>query len=80
MQLGDEKSLRKQDAVVKERSHRLAKSRPLPVNDPLHRELVGELAALYERARYAPPSEILTEAGLAVARRDLCLLAGVTAA
>ena len=80
MRLGDEKSLRKQDAVVRERSHLLAKTRPLPVNDPLHRELVGELAALYEQARYAPPGEMLSEAGLAVARRDLCLLAGVTAA
>jgi hypothetical protein len=41
---------------------------------------VDELAALYEQARYAPPSEPLPETALAAARRDLCLLAGVTVA
>jgi hypothetical protein len=41
--------------------------------------MVHELAELYERARYAPPGESLTDAGLAAARTDLCLLAGVSA-
>jgi hypothetical protein len=36
-----------------------------------------QLASLYERARYAPLAEPLPEATLAMARRDLCLLAGV---
>jgi hypothetical protein len=80
MRLGDQKSLRKQDSVVKERSHRLLRTKALPINDPLHREVAGELAFLYEQARYAPPGELLTDSGLAAARRDLCLLAGVKAA
>jgi hypothetical protein len=41
---------------------------------------VDELAALYEQARYAPPSDLLPDTALAAARRDLCLLAGVRAA
>jgi hypothetical protein len=45
----------------------------------LRREQVAqELADLYEKARYAPPGESLTDAGLAAARTDLCLLAGVS--
>jgi hypothetical protein len=36
----------------------------------------AELAGLYEHARYAPPDEVLPDAELAAARRDLCLLAG----
>jgi hypothetical protein len=44
------------------------------------RRTVLELATLYEKARYAPPSESLPEAALAVARRDLCFLAGVPTA
>jgi hypothetical protein len=39
-----------------------------------------QLASLYERARYAPAVESLPEAALAMARRDLCLLAGVPVA
>lgn len=42
------------------------------------RRAAEQLASLYERARYAPPSEPLPEAALATARRDLCLLAGVS--
>jgi len=42
--------------------------------------VVYELTDLYERARYAPPSDLLPDEELAVARRDLCLLAGVSAA
>jgi hypothetical protein len=53
-----------------------------PVNgwgDPLaeRRRAAKELASLYERARYAPPGDGLSESALATARRDLCLLAGV---
>jgi hypothetical protein len=44
---------------------------------PEQRRAALELASLYERARYAPPAEPLPEATLALARRDLCLLAGV---
>jgi hypothetical protein len=40
-------------------------------------QAVGELAGLYERARYAPEDEPLPDEALATARRDLCLLAGV---
>jgi hypothetical protein len=36
------------------------------------------LAALYERARYAPPNESLPETELPAARRYLCYLAGVS--
>jgi hypothetical protein len=39
-----------------------------------------ELAALYERARYAPATDSLPEEALASARRSLCLLAGVASA
>jgi hypothetical protein len=39
-----------------------------------------ELAALYERARYAPATDLLPESALASARHDLCLLAGVASA
>jgi hypothetical protein len=39
-----------------------------------------ELAAVYEKARYAPDDEVLDAAALAAARRDLCLLAGVVVA
>jgi hypothetical protein len=38
----------------------------------------AELADLYEQARYAPQEEPLSPEGLAAARHDLCLLAGVT--
>jgi len=41
---------------------------------------VYELTDLYERARYAPPSDLLPDEDLAVARRDLCLLARAGAA
>ena len=36
--------------------------------------------ALYEQARYAPPEEALSDIDLAAARRNLCFLAGVSAA
>jgi hypothetical protein len=44
------------------------------------RRAAGELARLYEQARYAPDAEPLTPDDVAAARRDLCLLAGVAAA
>jgi hypothetical protein len=37
----------------------------------------GELASLYEQARYAPDDEPLAPSDLDAARRNLCLLAGV---
>jgi hypothetical protein len=43
------------------------------------RSAAGRLAALYERARYAPPDGPLPDADLALARRDLCFLAGALA-
>jgi hypothetical protein len=39
-----------------------------------------ELAGLYEHARYAPAHEPLPDRALVQARRDLCLLAGVSSA
>jgi hypothetical protein len=44
------------------------------------RELARELAYLYEQARYAPPEENLSTDEVETARRDLGLLAGVSAA
>jgi hypothetical protein len=49
-------------------------------SDTERRRAAGELARLYEQARYAPDDEALTETDLAAARRDLCLLAGVATA
>jgi hypothetical protein len=43
---------------------------------PRRREVVDELAALYEQARYAPAND-LSPAALNAARHHLCLLAGV---
>jgi len=43
-------------------------------------EAAEQLASLYEQARYAPPEEALSDAALAAARRNLCFLAGVSAA
>jgi hypothetical protein len=43
------------------------------------RMAVAHLAALYERVRYAPPGDPLSDTALAVARRDLCILGGVPA-
>ncbi len=40
----------------------------------------GELAGLYEHARYAPPDEALSDAEMEAARRDLTYLAGAAAA
>ncbi len=48
--------------------------------DAERRRAAGELARLYEQARYAPDDEPLSETDLAAARRDLCLLAGVAIA
>jgi hypothetical protein len=39
-----------------------------------------ELSLLYEQARYAPLTDPLPDTALATARRDLCLLAGVSGA
>lgn len=44
------------------------------------RRAAAELAEVYERARYAPGAEPLSDSLLAAARRDLCFLAGVSAA
>jgi hypothetical protein len=38
------------------------------------------LASLYEKARYTPPEEILSDNALASARRELCFLAGTKSA
>ena len=40
-------------------------------------QAAGELASLYEQARYTPADETLPAEAMASARRDLCLLAGV---
>jgi hypothetical protein len=49
-------------------------------SDPhARRHAADELAALYEQARYAPGSEPLPDEALALARRDLCFLAGMAA-
>jgi hypothetical protein len=42
--------------------------------------VASNLAGLYERARYAPLDEPLPDSDLAIARRELCFLAGVPAA
>ncbi len=44
------------------------------------RRVADQLAALYERARYAPLDDPLPDGALVAARRDLCFLAGVSAA
>jgi hypothetical protein len=44
--------------------------------DEERRAAADRLAGLYEQARYAPPEELLPEAELATARRDLLFLAG----
>jgi hypothetical protein len=51
-----------------------------PTADAERRRAAGELARLYEQARYAPEDDQLSADDLAAARRDLCLLAGVGAA
>ena len=47
---------------------------------PERREAAEQVAAVYEQARYAPPEEALSDIDLAAARRNLCFLAGVSAA
>jgi hypothetical protein len=59
---------------------RLSARRVSEVALPNRRRAAQELADLYERARYAPPSDPWPEAAVAAARRDLCSLAGVAAA
>jgi hypothetical protein len=49
-------------------------------SDHSRRAAAGELARLYERARYQPQPAPLADADLAAARRDLALLAGVGSA
>lgn len=49
-------------------------------SDYSRRAAAGELARLYERARYEPDPGPLADVDLAAARRDLTLLAGVAAA
>jgi hypothetical protein len=54
-----------------------------PAHDDLNgqrRRAADQLADLYERARYAPPDDPLSQAALATAKQNLCLLAGVNAA
>jgi len=66
-------------------AEQLAKqSKPAAMAAPLcdpdgQRHAAGELAALYERARYAPAAEPLPEEALLAARRDLAFLAGMPA-
>lgn len=48
--------------------------------DVEHHQAATDLARLYERARYAPDNEPLAQADVALARKDLCFLAGVAAA
>jgi hypothetical protein len=43
-------------------------------------EAAQHLAELYEKARYAPPTDLLPDDEVRDARRDLCLLAGVATA
>jgi hypothetical protein len=45
---------------------------------PAQQQAADELAALYEQARYTPDDGPLPPAAVAAARRDLCLLAGVS--
>ena len=45
-----------------------------------HRAAAGRLAVLYEKARYTPPEETLSEDALSSARRELSFLAGVKSA
>jgi hypothetical protein len=51
----------------------------LGTEDADRRRAAGEIAGLYERARYAPGDEPLSDEALATFRRDLCFLAGVSA-
>lgn len=57
-------------------AHNIGENRAWSESDT---EAVNRLADLYERARYAPREEALAEAEVIAARRDLCLLAGVSA-
>jgi hypothetical protein len=48
--------------------------------DPKQRQAAADLAHLYEQARYAPDEGPLSDEDVRLARRDLCLLAGVAPA
>lgn len=51
-----------------------------PLLDPVAQQHAAEtLASLYERARYAPATELLPDEALRTARRDLTFLAGLPA-
>jgi len=56
-------------------AHRMSR-RPNAADED-RRRAAEHLAALYEKARYAPPADPLPEGEVRDARRDLCLLAGV---
>lgn len=43
---------------------------------PEHQSAAQRLATIYEKARYTPTDETLSDAALASARRELCYLAG----
>jgi hypothetical protein len=60
--------------------HALPGSTPAAAVASTGNDAANELASLYERARYAPPNDVLPDAALLTARRDLCLLAGVSSA
>jgi hypothetical protein len=51
-----------------------------PAGPPVRENIADRLAGLYELARYAPEEGPLPPEALAEARRDLCYLAGVSAA
>jgi hypothetical protein len=53
-------------------------SAALTVDTQLRREAAQHLAATYEVARYAPPQDPVSEEDILRARRELCLLAGVS--
>jgi hypothetical protein len=78
--LAEEKILKKHRAIGVSEPTRSKPVEMQPVNDPLHQLVVGELASVYEQARYAPPGDTLSEASLESARRNFCLLAGEVAA
>jgi hypothetical protein len=44
---------------------------------PEHQDAAQRLATIYEKARYTPADETLSDTALASARRELCYLAGI---
>jgi len=69
-------SLLKLGPVAQSRNH-LDLAAELGEPEIEHRNAAERLAALYEKARYTPADEALSDDALATARRELCYLAGV---